>query len=315
MQLLSFKVPGKAFILGEYSCLLGYPALVVSFPPYFELVVKRDSHFRECQHSFHPASPAAHLIENFSNSLKGHVLEWHDPYPQLIGVGSSTAQFLAVHSFLRKIEPRLSSSDLLSDYWSASGVDKNTQVRPSGVDLLAQQKTGFILVSSPHFTEMQMPESDEVEWVLIFTGQKQKTHEHLEYLKRLQFPGTFQSTLVELNDATYRGILAMQEGDWPEVGKVLNQFQKMLEHSPLELSQEWRGNIEAIQSVQGVLGCKGSGAQGGDCFIALIAKEHRVSIEAFIQKKGFQFYSLTTAMSHSMIALKKSSRGLNEMDR
>jgi len=277
MNSTEFSCPGKVFILGEYACLKGTPALVGAIEPSFRLTLMQKNNGGL---PFHSNSPAGKLYFENENLFKNYKLEWHDPYKTPIGVGSSTAQFLLVLKalcFLQKKTLPL-PQDMLTLYWSYC----TSTLRPSGCDLMAQVLGGIHVVKNSPFKIKEYKPLENVSWLLAYTGEKIKTHEQLEELHKKGFPLKYEMALKELDHIILHGLQDWETRSSVAFGKSLNQFHDSL-HEKI-VTSSFTEHIRAIQKWPGVLGCKGSGAQGGDCILVLTRPEEGSKISDKLER-------------------------------
>ena len=290
MKHIEFSCPGKIFILGEYACLKGTPALVGTIEPSFRLALHNNPGVNI---PFHKDSPGGKLYSDNQDLFKDYQLEWHDPYKNPIGVGSSTAQFLLILKalcHLQEIELP-APSEILNLYWKYT----SSTLRPSGCDLIAQIYGGIhVIKNSPFKIKEFKPLNDKYEWLLAYTGEKIKTHEQLEELHSKGFPGNYEGALKELDNIIFSGLRAWEAHDITTLGKSLNKFHDIL-HEKI-VASSFTDKIRTIQKWPGVLGCKGSGAQGGDCVLVLTNKEKAQYICENI-KKDFNWQSFEITWS------------------
>jgi mevalonate kinase len=141
---VTWYIPSKTFMLGEYAALYDLPAIILNSSPYFvvEVIGSFDNYSKDpsCRDSFspsmdsadsssniHPASPAGRFLQDKAISLK-----FTDPHQGSGGFGASSAQFVGAYLAAGYKD----TAELLELYykyaWSGLGL------RPSGYDVLAQ---------------------------------------------------------------------------------------------------------------------------------------------------------------------------------
>jgi len=89
-----------------------------------------------------------------------------------------------------------------------------------------------------------------------------------------------------IRDLVEKAKIDMEKGDWETVGKWMNFDQEYLRD--LGVSTEKLEAMIAAAKKAGAYGAKLSGAGGGDCMIALVADDKRVSVSEAITKAGGQ---------------------------
>ncbi|MEW6055816.1 MAG: hypothetical protein AB1540_04305 [Bdellovibrionota bacterium] len=283
-----YSCGGKVFIVGEYACLEGGPAILGTVAPKFSLTVTHDFSKTRFDLPFASASPAGLYLSARSRVLEGIRLEWIDPYRTPIGVGSSSAQFLlsvaAVHRLQNLEIPK--PQELLNLYWEIVGTSQG--LKPSGVDVVAQWMGGPVVVrNKPFGTQTLAAWKANASFLLAYTGSKAKTHEHLIDLKSQDFPDRFLDVLEQLNRITLNAVDAWESGDSIVLGSSLNDYQHALFSGGLAPAHFTR-QIEAVQKWPGVLGCKGAGAQGGDCILLLVEQTKIVDVSTRLAQVNWE---------------------------
>jgi mevalonate kinase len=292
----AYQCPGKVILLGEYSVLVGGQAIVGALKPEFELKVHRTDSYGII-HTFAPESPAGRLITRaqaqHGDTLGGVRLEWIDPYRVPIGVGSSSAQFIlayrALHDLLTMKQP--DTGVLLEDYWETVGSSQG--LRPSGADVVAQNEGGVIVFRNHPYHLRKLDETpfagQNVSLWLAFTGSKMRTHEHLKQLAERGFPVAFTGMIQTMEELVVAGLMAWRAGDAPRVGDCFNRYQDVMNKAALS-EEPVVAEITRAREWPGVLGCKGSGAQGGDSVLFLIEDGSRSQLETRCHALGWELY-------------------------
>lgn len=216
-----FQVLGKTFVAGEYAALLGEWGLVCVHEPSFVVSFPQ----ADAVMGIPEGSPADVLLkrsESFKKNKKVEKLKFEDPTKGMGGIGASTAQFVAAWSYVQDRLPigldEQSIWGMLESYWSITDelrLDASSGLRPSGADLVAQAATvasieehsgtQFVWV---HRNQRKILREDwpfpNVAGVLVHTGIKLKTHEHLAGLTerslRTQL-GSVQEILLALRQS------------------------------------------------------------------------------------------------------------------
>lgn len=283
---MRFSCPGKIFIAGEYACIEGSPALVCAVGPEFSLEINKSAQSKK--HPFAELSPAGLYLAQHISLLDGITLSWNDPYATPIGVGSSSAQFLlsiAAISYLQD-KPLPSAEEVLNLYWQTVGISQG--LRPSGLDVVTQWIGGPLVVQNEPFSLRKLSNVDcGAKFVLAYTGAKAKTHEHLKRLEANGFPKKYSRCLTQLRDLTLKAVAAWEALRAVELGQTLNDYQTALSLGGLAPA-DFTAQIRTVQGWPGVLGCKGTGAQGGDCVLLLVESGAVNSIHENIKKLGWQ---------------------------
>ena len=271
------KCPGKIFILGEYACLTGSPALLHTLEPLYELnLEKSEKHFTNIERS----SPVYKYIQDREEIFRNYSLTFQSKNQLQIGTGSSSAEFLLVSmAYSLILEKKFSKKEVLERYKSCF-VDG--EIIPSGVDLLAQYTGGSVVVQGYETQELE-PINKNILFYLFYTGKKIKTYEHLREISKKGFPNSYSTLLSRLRGITEEGIRAWTQSDWLNLGVCMNFFQERINEFDFT-NNEYKELVKNIQNFEGVIGAKGSGAQGGDCILILVDPEKRLGFEKNIEK-------------------------------
>lgn len=277
--LLRANCPGKIFILGEYACLNGHPALLSSIGPHYELEL--GTFAADKPFPFHPESPAGKLIclDKYKALSRSWGWTWRDPHKIAMGFGSSSAQFLLAKTLLenRTDPPSMKEAKfLLETYWECTWNARiPNRIRPSGLDLINQYFGGTNLLSRTNEGEISRemlktwPNGDS-ELILLFTRKKVQTHSHLETLSGHHFFNTHETLFKNLSHITKDVAAgAWKTGNGHELGRAFNEYQGALFKDGLA-PEDFHTLVKWWSKIPGVLGCKGSGAQGGDCVLLVI---------------------------------------------
>ncbi len=274
---INLRCPGKIFFLGEYACLTDGPALIHTVEPFYEIQLSASNVFKT---NLSTGSPAYKYIEDREEIFKKIEMLWFGSRDLKIGTGSSSGEFLlAMMSYyvIQNKEPKIHELwERYRKYFEGEGVV------PSGADLVAQYVGGAVVVREGK------PEKIEsfgtgVLFYLFFTGKKIKTFEHLKLLNSMGFPNRFIGLFPRLKGITEEGIRAFENKDWVNFGECMNFFQHRLNELKLTDS-DYLNRIQWIQNIEGVMGAKGSGSQGGDCILVLVDPEKRIQFENEIDK-------------------------------
>lgn len=115
-------------------------------------------------------------------------------------------------------------------------------------------------------------------FVLVRTGQKIKTHEHLAALDEIPL-------LPKLSEITRAGRDAFLASDWQALGYALNQYQDELS------AQGWlvdssRDLLQQLRVLPGCLGGKACGALGADALLLVFEEGALSEARAACRKAG-----------------------------
>lgn len=256
---MKWKFPAKTFFVGEYVALYGGPAIVLTTTPCFEVNLSNHPGL----HDIHPNSPAGRWWGKQAELNYG--LEWSDPYQGRGGVGASSAQFLGAYYASAFIQNKvITQQNMLEDYIDSScqGVGK----APSGYDVLAQSMHGCVYINRKEaiYTSYTWPFKD-LAFILLHTGKKLPTHQHLQDLKPLNGIDVL-THIVELAHKAFEFVIRK---DLIEAVRAYHQqllaMNLLASHTVLA--------IEELQKQDNILAIKGCGALGSDVLLLLVPSD------------------------------------------
>lgn len=266
---MKYFVPSKTFLTGEYSVLLGGAALGLATSPCFEISYLS----QKALEAFHPESPAGRYLKEKKESLGVH---FHDPYMARGvqgGFGRSTAEYFAA-AIPDLVANHKGPLQIKEEYLSFFEHEK---VKPSGMDLLIQYLGGVAYLNplENEFKSMNW-KFPELDFFLISTGLKIKTHEHLENLDltRLSDLPQYSNQVIDayLNKTSDKFLQAMQ--DWSR-----HLMERKLTHlSALEFKQ----GLEKMDKVKLVKPC---GALGADVMIVFFDHQDKEQVQSALRKE------------------------------
>lgn len=261
---MKWLIPAKTFLLGEYAALAGGPAIIMTTSPCFELTTASEQGL----HGIHPQSPAGRWWA--AHGMIDAGLQWYDPYHGRGGMGASSAQFIGVYLASMSVpENTLNQQAMLDAYfdysWNGEGL------RPSGYDVLAQSLWGcsYINRQQGHCQSYEWPFPD-LAFVLLHTGQKLATHEHLQ---ATSLPNRIDElvAIVELAKAAFDVV------DSESLIAAVNAYHQQLLRLNL-VAEHSKRYIDLIKQQTDILAIKGCGALGADVLLVLIAKDKLASV-------------------------------------
>lgn len=253
----TWQIPAKTFLLGEYVALVKGPALILTTSPCFELSLVRSI---DPQTDMHSESPAG--LWWALNAKPEHKLAWKDPWQGKGGLGASSAQFIGAYLASRTcIDEPVDKEDLYNQFCRLTYQTEGIQ--PSGYDLLAQMHKQCVYINQNHQAlEMYLWPFTDLSFLLIHSGQKLATHEHL---KSLRLP----DNLSELSTIVESGRQAFQKKDSQALIDAVNNYQTQLEQNLL-VCQNSLSKIHSFKKQPHILAAKGCGAMGADILLLLV---------------------------------------------
>lgn len=264
---MKLEVPGKTYLFGEYSVLLGGAAIGLATQPCFQINYQPPTPAAAPGLiQFHPESPAARYLEKHKKSVAATL---QDPY-LLGGFGRSTAEYWAVLIPDLLTNPR-DFHALLAEYKSlhqGSGIDLAFQY--FGSVCLADPTHGFFQTFSWHF--------ENLDFFVLSTGKKIATHEHLKTLDL--------DSLKDLPALSEKLTHVYAENKEFEFLSLMKQWCALLmEHKLIHPdSLELKARLESFESIKLAKPC---GALGADVILVFFAKSQKESVKNFLYQNDF----------------------------
>lgn len=290
---MTLKIPGKTFLVGEYAVLVGGEALVLTTEPGFEVSINPNG---QLIHQFHPQSAAGLLLKD-------------ETYPHISiqslmasqgGYGYSTAEFIAAWTAKNKLgqsqtlnslrSPK-SLQRLFNDYISLYS-SSNQNEKPSGADLIS-----MLLGGVTHFKRdvessvaLQWPFHD-IDFAIISTGLKVKTHEHLSGLKR--------QNLVDLIEPSQKVIQSFLNPRSDQFIDNIRAWSLILRRKEMQHNDSWSIKL-SFEKIKTILAAKPNGALGADTITILYETCHKNEVHHLIKNQGFSVMATSTSLSQGL---------------
>ncbi len=295
---LVLSAPSKTFLLGEYAALVGCPSLVLNTEPRFELSLEQSSSFTI--EGIEVGSPAGRFIQDYQTFFKPYNLKFTDPHRQQGGFGASSAQFLMVYylyQILQKFNKNLIAetklltrlldpqqldfrADLLTTYlhyaWNGTGI------APSGADIVGQlygQITWFDKFNN--LTKSLTWPFPDLQPLLIRTGVKVATHEHLKQLTNIPakpFAAILASAYQSLNE-TNEPIFLQAIKDYAET-LAIHQF----------VAPTTQILLHKLAQLPYILAAKGCGALGADVILCLVRQQNLINLQTWLNQQNLHYF-------------------------
>lgn len=257
------SVPSKCFLFGEYVSLVGGPCVVATGYPRFEFTVQPNGAGRISD--IHPQSPTGRFVRGQSASFQSIDMNVYDPHFGRGGFGASSGQFVGAwvwnkifQTGLSSLQKQISARELWEDFRRGEDLNGGAYL-PSGADLIAQLYGKITSFSFEPFSVKRFSWMwTDLEFWVVRTGQKLKTHEHLRHLPRSNF-----STLSEISA---RGLQALIAADKERFLEAIQQSAKELERMHLVCEPTLK-QLEIMKTHDEILAAKGAGALGQDAIV------------------------------------------------
>lgn len=278
--MIELLVPSKTFLVGEYAVLQGAPALVAATGPCFRFRAEKTE--AEWKSLFHPDSAASRWFRQSEVLLKNWKVDFEDPHHGAGGFGASGAQFVFYHALSTYLQSQRTSDDA-GDLWQDYKACETG--RASGADVVAQTLGGIVHFSQEPFEAKSYDwPFDETDFVILRTGTKVETHEHLRNsLPSLE--GVIAGAKLSVDAFFMSNVEAFAAG--------LAITQKELVKAGLQ-AETTLALLEKLNAAPGVLVTKGCGAMGADTVLAIIDNEYRT--EFFHAMKELKLHLVATSL-------------------
>ncbi len=268
---MKYHIPGKTFLLGEYSALVGGSVLGLATSPGFEVTstsVGDLSHTDKFQFPFSKESPAG-LLSAKSPQMP---FQFQDRV-QAGGFGRSTAEYLAV--LLPQLNANSEFSEIKKDY---QNVTAQSGAQASGQDI-AIQFFGDVTFFNSETNQYSASawKYPNLDFLLVATGLKVKTHEHVKELNR--------QLLKDFPEISNQAIASYFSGDQKKFVAGLNAWSDFLISKNLvhENSMTLKKKLMADSQI---LSAKPCGAMGADVLLVLCEDSVTKSVQHKISKMG-----------------------------
>ncbi len=286
---MSFMIPSKTFIAGEYLALKGGLAFMVATRPGFIILVNgpsdknfnrssnepifQNNEFQKVQ--IHPQSPAGRYLQNLNYNIEQMFFYIQKPGGIVGGLGQSSAELISAYMWVNQL-----SEVYEINPWEIQKIFLSLNLPGSGYDLISQV-TGqliFLKKNSLLLQKIKWPFT-QMGFVILATGVKINTHEALFDLDKSTFD--FIKAQDIMNDLKQ----SVENANEILFIKAINSYRELLFLSHLEHSYT-TGLLEELKTFSEVLSAKGCGAQGADMVIIFYSQDNFLFLEEFIKKNN-----------------------------
>lgn len=287
---MSIKVsaPGKLMLLGDHAVVYGYPCLVTAVDKrlYVEAEIieaeNDDIITPQVKESRFVLESIAYFKEQFQIRESVRIKTKGD-FSHQVGLGSSSAVTVATFKALGLLfDKQMSLGELFQMSYRVNlliqGVGSGFDIAAATYGETLEYVMGGKVIEPLHIKSLPL--------VVGYSGLKADTPFYIRRVaeafksKKTEMEKIFMSiqTLVE---SAKKGL---QAGNLPDVGRCMNENQKLLVQLGVSTPKLDSMIVSAINA--GAYGAKLSGAGGGDCMIALVDEEKRQSVEKSIEQVG-----------------------------
>jgi mevalonate kinase len=265
-----FSAKSKTFLLGEYAVLWGGSAIVLITEPEFQLIVEKNAGNSYQLDGIDEGSPAFLFFTQHRDTFQNLRLRFCDPHNGSGGFGASSAQYVLLHQLYRQLTySPWNIKQFLDEYRKHC----RQSVKPSGADCIAQQENQHVYFNSAsNHVEHLNWNFDDLDFAILKTGIKVKTHVHLQQLHRMD--------VADLNNIVEKVRESFGDGNSSLLIKNISIFSHLLTEKKLVMDEICH-LVSQLLKIKGVLAAKGCGALSADTIIVIFDKRDRENILNF----------------------------------
>ena len=319
---MTFKIPHKVIISGEFSCIFGYPVLTTTIPLYIavevnysartrkENIVIRTSDKETVAFAIESEAVSGDLVEQLYRQICSYLnardqLGLHDVTITFgatafvsYGLGSSANFLIALFLSICEVAqiPCLDKQWLASHFVFLKALEDQFHGKSSGIDILTILKSEFALYAKEN--DKWVSPCTTVEslafWMLLVKSHKPKNTKSSvsDLLKQLNTDSvTTQQRIEAIGRTTVDIFNHVARGyDIEKLHSLLNTNQDLL--TKLRLSDQSIDNIVENLGTLGI-GAKLTGGGRGGCVISLLSEqEHNMQKTAIssLLEKDYEFH-------------------------
>ena len=294
---------GKAILFNEHFVVYGIPSIVSAIGNYtvakvnehgkpgFKLADNRKAtpHYKEDKIDQQKASINNILKKmNLDLSKKGIEITLEGNLYCASGIGASAASCVAIARALSNYYNLNLSDEEINDV--AYEGEKGYHGNPSGVDNTASTYGGLIWFQKDNINSIDRIDiHSPIEIVIGNTGKVANTAAAVAGVKERKEKDTekYKEIFDRAENIAYLAKDALQDEDYKEVGKLMNESHKLLQQ--IEVSSRELDFLVKLARDQGALGAKLTGGGLGGNMIALTpGRELQDNVANAIEKEGFQ---------------------------
>ncbi len=294
---------GKAILFNEHFVVYGIPSIVSAIGKYTVAKVepydqskliledKRDATPKYKEEKLDQQNNSINRIlkkMGIDTSKNGIKITLNGNLYAASGIGASAASCVAIGRALSDYYNLNLSDDEINEI--AYEGEKGYHGTPSGVDNTASTYGGLIWFQKEENNIIEkISISNPIEIVIGNTGKVANTVAAVAGVRerKEEKPEKYKAIFDRTENIAYLAKTALQEGDYREVGKLMNENHKLLQQ--IEVSSRELDFLVNIAREYGALGSKLTGGGLGGNMIALTpGKELQEKVANAIEKEGFQ---------------------------
>ncbi len=275
-------IPGKTFLVGEYSALVGGSVIGLATGPGFKITYQTET---QGVQDFSMQSPAGLLLRESSSASKNVKIKIQDGFAPYGGFGKSTAEYLSAAHLANLLQTSEDFECIRKTYQNYS---QKSGAKVSGLDLAIQYfgaVTHFDSASNNYTSHpWGFPSHD---FILVSTGQKVKTHEHI-----LQLNKNVLATLKPVAELVIASYFKKNINDFIIGLKV---WCEVLEHAGF-LTEKSKDLKTQLENQSEILCVKPCGAMGADVLLVFCKQENSEHVQKQIQGMNLKIQGTSTSL-------------------
>ncbi len=290
------KATGKIILFGEHFVVHGAPALACAIDKGVVVEIKEAEKNSIVTGQKVVEELSISGIENVLGSMsveKKYEVHLEGDLPTYGGLGSSAAFCVALVRAIAD-DINLSITEMEVNKHAYEG-EKAFHGMPSGIDNYIATHGGAALFSREKgFRKVEI--GKQLDMVVTFTGKISETKKMIDRVARFkeEEQEVFGQLYDEAGEIAVKGSRALEKGKLDDLGKLMNENQRIL--AEVGVSLETNDKITSLAIEAGALGSKLTGGGGGGCCISLARdKVAAQGIMMDLKKAGFEsFYTMIT---------------------
>lgn len=313
-QLITATAPAKVILTGEHFVVHGQPALAAAIDIYSKVTVRSNipkiieisssalgttSKFsiKQLGKKSNQISndgimdPLKHIVEKILQTAgqidRGLKIQIDSKIPVGVGLGSSASTAVSTTmAVARYLNLELEKNDIFE---IASIQEKLIHKKPSGIDCTTATYGGVIFFKIGKVPEYLKP-NNSINIVIGDTRSKRSTGDLVTKVTQRVNLGNGEISRISKSAGklTMEAVKSYREGDFDNLGKLMNKNQKFLQKIGVSTVQLDR--LVNVAQQAGALGAKLTGAGGGGCMIALCRPDNKYKVANAIENAGGRSY-------------------------
>ncbi len=293
------SAPAKVILFGEHAVVYGEPAIAIAIDLRTTVAIAPGKRFtvngRPLNDRFH------RYIKNAIEKLwDGEPLEMiiYSSVPSSSGMGSSASITVATVSAILHMKNQLSEEEVARKSFEieyitqgrASPIDTSTVTHGNGILILREKRENFLWKIEKNGVSWYIHHIDvpRLKLVVGFSGIKGNTALMVDKVRRFYSWNSFAREVIkEIGDITMKAVTALKEGDYEEIGKLMNRNNQLLTILGVSHPKLRKMIRDAMKYSYGV---KITGAGGGGSIIALTDEQDEVA--KAIERVGGKAYKV-----------------------